>query len=94
MKLTELDCALSKVSDLSPLRGMPLKQLYLFETPVTNLQPLEGMELETVRFTPGKITQGLNFLRNMKSLKIIGIDYNQHLAASEFWDRYDKGEFK
>jgi hypothetical protein len=30
----------------------------------------------------------------MKSLKTIGIDWNRAWPAAEFWDRYDKGEFK
>jgi hypothetical protein len=53
------------------------------------------MELEEIRLTPKNITQGLNILRDMKSLKTIGAG-NAPLAwpAAEFWDRYDKGEFK
>jgi hypothetical protein len=30
----------------------------------------------------------------MKSLKTIGINYDQVWPAAEFWVRYDKGEFK
>jgi hypothetical protein len=30
----------------------------------------------------------------MKSLKTIGVDWNQSWPAAEFWERYDKGEFK
>ena len=30
----------------------------------------------------------------MKSLKTIGIEYNQAWPAAEFWARYDKGRFK
>ncbi len=30
----------------------------------------------------------------MQSLKIIGIDYNQAWPAADFWERYDKEEFK
>ena len=33
-------------------------------------------------------------LRNMKSLKTIGTEWNQTWPAAEFWARYDKGEFK
>lgn len=40
------------------------------------------------------ITQGLDILRNVKSLKTIGIDYNQAWPAAELWERLDKGEFK
>ncbi len=30
----------------------------------------------------------------MKSLKTIGLRYNQRWPAADFWERYDKGEFK
>jgi hypothetical protein len=30
----------------------------------------------------------------MKSLTTIGIVHDQTWPAAEFWDRYDKGEFK
>ena len=52
------------------------------------------MPLEDIRLTPKNITQGLDILRDMKSLKTIGIDWNQAWPAAEFWERYDKGEFK
>ena len=56
--------------------------------------PLQGMPLEAIRLTPKKITKGLNILRDMKSLKTIGIGFDQAWPATEFWKRYDKGEFK
>ena len=52
------------------------------------------MPLEDIRLTPKNITQGLDILRDMKSLKTIGIDWKQAWPAAEFWERYDKGEFK
>ena len=74
MKLTFLNCAATSVSDLSPLKGM---------------------ELKDIRLTPKNITQGLDILRDMKSLKTIGIEYDDKAwPAAEFWERYDKGEFK
>jgi DNA-directed RNA polymerase specialized sigma24 family protein len=45
--------------------------------------------------TPRYIAQGLNMLRDMKSLKTIGIEYGDNgWPAAEFWERYDKGEFQ
>ena len=83
------------MSDLSPLKGMPLKGLYIYGTGVTDLTPLQGMPLEEIRLTPKNITQGLDILRDMKSLKTIGIALaTQVWPAAEFWARYDKGEFK
>jgi Leucine-rich repeat (LRR) protein len=71
---------------------MPLKSLWIFGSGVTNLKPLQGMQLEQIRLTPHTITEGLDILRTMKSLKTIGVHWAAWPAA-EFWARYDKGEF-
>lgn len=94
MKLTTLDCSVSSVSDLSPLQGMPLKRLLFCQTGVTDLSPLQGMDLDEVRLTPGKIVPGLTLLREMKNLKTIWVEIESPRPAAEFWERYDKGEFK
>lgn len=52
------------------------------------------MLLEEIRLTPQNITQGLDILREMKSLKTIGVDGATAWPPAEFWERYDKGEFK
>jgi Leucine-rich repeat (LRR) protein len=91
--LTELYCCRTKVSDLSPLAGMPLKSLHIYDTSITDLSPLQGMALEDICLTPKNITRGLDILRDMKSLKTIGIGFNQAWPAAEFWERYGKGEF-
>lgn len=96
MPLTTLNltnCA--RVRDLKPLKDMPLKTLIVLDTGVTDLKPLQGMPLEDIRVTPKNITQGLDVLRDLKRLKTIGIDHREQVwPAAEFWDRYDKGEFK
>jgi len=94
LKLTTLILRDKQISDLSPLKGMPLVRLEIYGTGVTDLRPLQGMKLGEFRFTPKSITQGLNLLRDMPSLKTIGIDSNQAWPAAEFWKRYGKGEFK
>ena len=38
-----------KVTNLSPLRGLPLKSLYVYDNPVSDLSPLAGMSLEELR---------------------------------------------
>ena len=85
----------SQVRDLEPLKGMPLKKLWIHESGVTDLKPLQAMQIEEIFLTPKNITKDLDILREMKSLKAIGIN---HFAgawpAAEFWARYDKGEFK
>jgi hypothetical protein len=52
------------------------------------------MPLAEIHLPPKNITRGLDILRDMKSLKTIGIDYKQAWPAVEFWERYDRGEFK
>ena len=61
------------MSDLSPLRGMPLTTCGATARKVSDLSPLEGMRLTDVGFTPKNITKGLDIIRQMKSLKIISI---------------------
>jgi serine/threonine protein kinase/Leucine-rich repeat (LRR) protein len=94
MPLARLTLVGTQVQDLEPLKGMPLKELAVQKTGVTDLTPLQGMELEKIHLTPKTITQGLDILRDMQSLKTIGIDYNQSWPAAEFWERLDKGEFQ
>jgi hypothetical protein len=79
---------------LTHLKGMPLTVLLIAHTRITDLTPLQGMLLEDIRLTPKNITKGLDILRDMKSLKTIGIGEYQAWPAAEFWERYDKGEFK
>ena len=54
-------------------KGMPLSVLWIDNTGITDLTPLQGMPLEDIRLTPKNITRGLDILRDMKSLKTIGI---------------------
>lgn len=68
--------------------------LWISNPGITDLNPLQGMPLEDVRLTPKNISRSLDILRDIKSLKTIGIDHNQAWPAAEFWERYDKGEFK
>jgi hypothetical protein len=94
--LAKLWLAGTKVGDsgLDHLKGMPLKLLWIHNTDVTDLTPLQGMPLEEILLTPKNITRGLDILRDMKSLKTIGIAWNQAWPAAEFWERYGNGEFK
>src|SRR5262249_12035112 len=93
LKPTHLVLREKKGTDLAPLRGMPLVKLEIFGTGVTDVRPLQGMPLQDIRLSPGNIAQGLNVLRDMKSLRTIGISANQAWPAAEFWTRHEKGEF-
>jgi serine/threonine protein kinase/Leucine-rich repeat (LRR) protein len=93
--LTRLYLHGTQVSDagLADLKGLPLTLLWIDATGITDLTPLQGMPLEDIRLTPQNITRGMDILRDMKSLKTIGIQWDQSWPAAEFWERYDKGEF-
>ncbi|HEX4132962.1 MAG TPA: SUMF1/EgtB/PvdO family nonheme iron enzyme [Pirellulales bacterium] len=93
MKLTLLSCFHTEVSDLSPLKGMQVTRLDCQGTKVSDLSPLEGTNLDYLLFTPEDITRGMNVIRQMKSLKTIGIDSQKRFPTDEFWKRYDAGEF-
>jgi serine/threonine protein kinase len=94
--LTYLCLDYTKVTDrgLAHLKGAPLTVLWIYNTVITDLTPLQGMPLEEIRVTPKNITKGLDILRGMKSLKTIGISHDQAWPAAEFWERYDRGEFR
>jgi serine/threonine protein kinase/Leucine-rich repeat (LRR) protein len=93
MPLTALYISGTQVQDLSLLKGMKLISLHFHGTSVSDLSPLQGMDLQDIRLTPKNITRGLDIIRDMKSLKTIGIGDWKNWPATEFWERYDKGEF-
>jgi tRNA A-37 threonylcarbamoyl transferase component Bud32 len=93
MPLTRLHMIGTPVSDLSPLKGMPLLVLQCNETKVSDLSPLEGMHLVRVWLTPRNIAQGMDVLRQMKSIRMIGVRVQNPLTADEFWKKYDAGDF-
>jgi hypothetical protein len=53
------------------------------------------MSLEHFYFTPKNITQGIEGIRRMKSLRTIGVYWagGQHFPPEVFWKKYDAGEF-
>jgi Leucine-rich repeat (LRR) protein len=93
MPLADLRCWETPVSDLSPLKGVPLTYLECNDTQVSDLSPLQGKNLTDVRLTPKNITKGMDVIRQMKSLNVIGINKDNRLPPAEFWKKYDAGEF-
>ncbi|MHC4873100.1 MAG: protein kinase domain-containing protein, partial [Planctomycetota bacterium] len=93
MKLKKLSVHCTKISDLTPLKNMPLESLDIFKTQTTDLTPLEGMQLKEILFTPEDIKNGIDVIRSIKTLKIIGLDFDKKWPAVEFWKKYDAGEF-
>jgi hypothetical protein len=53
------------VADLSPLRGLPLKTLWLLDNQVTDLSPLRGMPLKTLVFQRNHALKDLTPLEGM-----------------------------
>jgi formylglycine-generating enzyme required for sulfatase activity len=94
LQLTDVLLRNQQISDLSPLAGMPIVRLHIHDSSVSDLRPLQGMPLQEVLLNPINITQGIDILRAMPSLKTIGIGPNQAWPPAEFWERFDKGEFK
>jgi serine/threonine protein kinase len=64
------------LTDLTPLRGMKLKQLVLHHSAVSDLGPLKGMTLTHLDFTDGKLLTDLSPLKGMP-LKMLSIPYTQ-----------------
>ncbi|HEV3343753.1 MAG TPA: serine/threonine-protein kinase [Pirellulales bacterium] len=93
MSLTYLVCHVTNVADLSPLKGMPLETLNCDQTPVKDLSPLAGMKLKRLTFTPNPELKGLQAIRQMDSLLEIGTAQDKMISSSEFWKKYDAGEF-
>ena len=88
MPLISLQLSNTKVRSVSPLRGMPLKTLFLNDTVVTDLSPLKGMQLDYFTFTPSYVTNGLNIIREMKTLRGIGDPSME--SPDRFWKRTQK----
>ena len=83
--LTNLYLAGTKVSDagLAHFKDKSLNDVVDLTTPVSpTWSPLQGMPLEEIRLTPKNITRGLDILRDMKSLKTIGIAWDQDWPAA------------
>ncbi len=89
MPLEHLILRNTGVEDLSPLAGMPLRSLDILGTPVADLSPLQGMPLHYLGFEAGRITNGMDVIRQIPTLKLIN-----RLPTNEFWRRYDRGDFR
>ncbi len=64
LPITEVNFNGTKVSDLTPLKGLRLRWLSIEKTPVTDLSPLAGMPLKVFRANETRITD-LSPLRGM-----------------------------
>lgn len=75
---------------------MPLKILHLNSREVKDVSPLNGMPLKRL-VLPSLATLEANesqVLRDMKSLRAIGLSGQAVMSAPEFWRKYEAGECK
>lgn len=94
IKLVSLDVQDTQVSTLQPIAEMStLKRLNIANTPIDDLTPLKDLKLERLTFTPGRITTGIDIIRQMPTLADIRVDIAEQMTAEEFWKRYDLGVF-
>lgn len=78
------------MSDLTPLRELPLETLYIIECPaITNVQPLA--EITTLRDVQIPTwSRNLESLRALPKLGWIGFTSGPSKPAEEFWTEWDK----
>ena len=68
MRLIAFTAQETQVSDLTPLRGMPLKWLDLYRAPkVTDVSPLKGLPLEYLNLTGVPLSE-VSLVADLKSL--------------------------
>lgn len=72
------------ITSIYPLHGMSLRSLTLLRTPVRDLSPLQGMQLADLMFDPSVVTNGIEVIRDMKTIMSIN-----SMDADEFWRVYD-----
>lgn len=100
----------AKVSDVSPLEGIPLTNLILVRDEVRDLSPLKGMLLTTLNLFPCRQVRDPSLLKGMPLTNIhlpLDVDRGMNelrsiktlatindMPADDFWKKYDAGELK
>jgi len=97
--LVSLTIAETKVSDLNPLKGHSIRRLHIAGSEVTDLSPLEWTHLTRLIFTPGKITKGMDVIRDMSTLGQLDTQFphpsgRRPLSPAVFWELYKTGKIK
>jgi hypothetical protein len=72
----------TKVSDLSPLQGMPIESLQISGTPTADLSPLRGMPLQMLNMTDCKAITNLEPIAKITTFKSIILP--PHATGFEF----------
>jgi hypothetical protein len=95
MPLETLNLKMTKVTDLSALRGMPLTKLEFLNCPdLTDLSPLAETKGLSLLILPPNAKE-IDFLRTFPKLERVG--FNEHpvsrnlpdKTAAEFWEEWD-----
>lgn len=76
-KITLIDLSRTRVTDLSPLKGLPLKRLYLNQTRVSDLSPLKGNSLVLLDLTGTSVSD----LSPLKGLSLEELYLNKTKVA-------------
>jgi tetratricopeptide (TPR) repeat protein/Leucine-rich repeat (LRR) protein len=97
-ELKDLRMADTKVSDLTPILGLPLREIYLARTKVTDVSPLAAMTtLEVIELPEG--AAGVEKLRALPNLRRISYRWDANRrevaqTAAEFWAEFDAKQKK
>jgi serine/threonine protein kinase len=103
MSLTRLDInSCNDLQELPWLKGVPLVHLEMACRRIHDLRPLAVLKkLEYIVLNPDAIREGMEVLRGLDSLKTIkvvppgsGTRSWGTFPAAEFWERYDREEFR
>lgn len=86
--LVSLTLADTNVADLSPLANVrTLERLHIAGAPPTDLRPLAGLTLTRLVFDAAAVTDGLDAIRQMPTLRELGPDLEHLLPPAAFWAR-------
>ncbi len=83
--IRELRVGSTAVTDLAPLKGMPLKDLWIHQTQVTDLSPLKGMKLDGLHLGSTPVSD-LSPLRGMPLARLSLHDCQQVTDVSPLAD--------
>ena len=92
-RISSLDIASTKISDLAPLRGQPLVGLRMHDTRVTDLRPL--LDCPTLEnLTLPRKAQNIEVLKQLPKLRRLSYEWDSATGqpaqtAEEFWKEYD-----
>ena len=90
MPLHTLIVGKTRIKDFSALRGMPLQVLCIEALAVDDPRWLGDLPLVRLIFSPDMIKGDLSVLRNHKTLKQIGTQWNaDEIEPGEFWKHWD-----